>query len=202
MKKHRKILKAAAIPAILTLGMGTLVLMPGLSSVLELQLNGGSPLFTLLTGHFVHHSLRHYIYDAAVFLALGAVVVRDHGLRSFLILTLGSALTVSLLLPLLAPQFASYRGISAVDTALVALVACRFLRDGNRLFRLAAAGTLIGMMLKFSYEIAFAQNVFVQETSFVPVVAAHLIGALWGILQWNFENGKRSIRKKLSFLFL
>lgn len=175
-------IKAAWLPTLITLGMAALAAMPGLSAALELRLDAPSPLFTLLTGHFVHHSWRHFLYDAAVFVALGSVAARQHGARAVLWTTLGTALAVSLLLPVVAPQFASYRGISAVDTALVAWVAWDLCRDTSRLLRVAAMGTLAGIMLKSGYEMVFARNLFVTDTGFAPVAAAHLVGAVCGIL--------------------
>ena len=84
------------------------------------------------------------------------------------------------------PEMESYRGLSGLDTALFGLVVADLLgrrlveRDWNSaiLFLLL----LFGLVTKMATEIGLGTNLFVSDTSFVPVPLAHLIGAATGLL--------------------
>lgn len=169
------------LPAVLTLFMALLCAMPGVSTTLELHPHAPE-FYTLLTGHFVHYTWRHFFYDGAVFLVLGTIV----GTRNLITLTGITTIAVSLLLPVVAPEFTVYRGISAADTALVAFAACNLARDANRFRRIAARLVLAGILLKSGYETVTGECFFVSNEGFAPVAAAHLIGALCGIAIYYF----------------
>ncbi|MDD2478412.1 MAG: rhomboid family intramembrane serine protease [Victivallaceae bacterium] len=173
-------MKAGVIPAILTLLMAVLMLFPELSGMLELRLDQPLRLPGCLTGHLVHYSWRHFALDATVFLALGTVAVMHGGVKRFLAICVTAMLTVSLALPLLSPELTAYRGISGVDTALVAAAAVYLLKDRVITVRFVALATLLGILLKSLFEYRSGISLFAGNDLFEPVASAHIIGMLCG----------------------
>ncbi len=176
----KNILKDLWLPGAIAALMAVLMLLPELSARLELC-PGRSPLYTWLTCHLVHYTWKHFLYDTVVFLALGMVVIRQYGMKWFAGLCIGSGLVIALVLPFAAPQFTVYRGISGIDTALVAAAALVLLGDKSLFWRIAAGITLAGIVAKFGYETFVGNGVFVAEESFAPAGAAHLTGLACGI---------------------
>lgn len=80
---------------------------------------------------------------------------------------------------------AAYRGLSGIDSALLALLFVELWRDADRpMHRAMASACAAGFLLKISFELATGTNVFVESmgpaTSGVPL--AHLAGAASGFL--------------------
>lgn len=187
MKIYFNILKDLWLPGVITALMAVLMIFPEVSALFELR-PGSSPLYTWLTCHLVHYTWKHFLYDAAVFMALGLVVIRQYGIKWFAGLCLGSGIIIAMILPFAAPQFTAYRGISGIDTALVAVAAMFLLNDRNLFWRIAAGITLAGIIAKFGYETIMGAGVFVTEESFAPVGAAHLTGLICGIAMFALHQ--------------
>jgi rhomboid family GlyGly-CTERM serine protease len=141
-------------------------------------------LWRLFTGHLTHFSPDHLKWDLVVFVALGSLVeLRNR--RHFVFSILGGALLISLGVWWLQPQFANYRGLSGVDSALFGYLAVDIINlsraEGRRLPALAAGAALVLFVAKIVFELSTGRTLFVENNAgFAPVPLAHLIGAFIG----------------------
>lgn len=141
----------------------------------------------LATGHLVHWSAEHLLWDAAVFAALGWACAGRAPVRTVVALALGLPL-VAFAVRLGAPELATYRGLSGLDTALFALLVADLVRAAWS-GRARGPATALGLActaalaVKLGVE-AGGATLFVRGggTDFVPVPAAHLGGAVAGLL--------------------
>lgn len=175
----------------LTLCLGALAVvflrLPGWSEALEMNraaLAQGE-VWRLLTGHFTHFTVDHLKWDVAVFVALGALVeLRSR--RHFVAVLAGGALAISLGVWRLQPQFASYRGLSGLDSVLFGYVAADIFKLARADYRRGpAAAAILAMILfvaKIVFELVTDRAFFVNnEAAFAPVPLAHLIGVVVGM---------------------
>jgi rhomboid family GlyGly-CTERM serine protease len=140
----------------------------------------------LLTGHWVHWSPDHLLWDVGTFAALGAACeLRSR--RRFAICVLGSALAISAAVWGLLPELARYGGLSGVDCALFALLGTELWRerrrsDGRAALALAVA-LCAALALKLGFEWWTGGNLFVADLGarIVPVPVAHVAGAAVGL---------------------
>lgn len=141
-------------------------------------------LWRLLTGHLTHFTADHLKWDLVVFVALGSLVeLRNR--RHFLSCVVGGALLISLGVLWLQPQFACYRGLSGVDSALFGYLAMdiwTLSRADGRLWSAIVAGlAMASFVAKVVFELCTGRTFFVENTAgFAPVPLAHLIGAIVG----------------------
>ena len=102
-----------------------------------------------------------------------------------------TVLLAALLIPaavwLACPELQTYRGLSGIDSALLALLAVGVLRDalrpgGRRAVAVACAAVMLGFGAKLAYELATGAALFVdaEAAGFVPVPVAHAVGAAVG----------------------
>lgn len=88
----------------------------------------------------------------------------------------------------LRPEMQTYRGLSGVDSALVALMGTMLLREAVvlRQWRRVSAMALLfaGFAAKMIYEAGTGTTLFVNATAagFTPIVEAHLAGAVIGVV--------------------
>jgi rhomboid family GlyGly-CTERM serine protease len=174
----------------LTLGLGAFALFvflhQGWSEALEFSRTAlaRGELWRLFTGHLMHFSADHLQWDLVVFVALGSLVElrnRSHFVSS----VAGSALAISLGVWWLQPQFASYRGLSGVDSALFGYLAVDILNlsrgEGRRLPALAGGLAMTLFVAKIIFELSTGRTIFVENNAgFTPVPLAHLIGVIVG----------------------
>jgi rhomboid family GlyGly-CTERM serine protease len=135
----------------------------------------------VFTGHLAHWNGSHLFWDTLVLVALGAVCERAD--RTTFLLGIGAAsLVIGCLLPVLAPTTTSYRGLSGIDSALFALLAIQGRRAGNH--RWLGVAALVAFAVKCLWEWWTATPVFVENAiaGMVPVPAAHVAGAVCGVL--------------------
>ncbi len=131
-------------------------------------------IYRLLTGHLTHWTPDHLLWDAVVFLLAGAACERG-GRRRYAGLLAASAAGVSAAVWVGLPAMQLYRGLSGIDTALVAFVVITRLR-----VPWAAAGIgLIGA--KVLCEAASGGALFVDAAAFTPVPLAHAAGLAAGV---------------------
>jgi len=142
-------------------------------------------LWRLLTGHLVHFSTEHLLWDVGAFALLG-LLLPPLPLRRWARLLGGAALAISAGVWLLQPQFVLYRGLSGIDCALFGAVLVARLRvarrERDRVARAGIALVSLGFLGKCAYELRTAAAVFVAGTDFTPVPLAHLLGAAAGAL--------------------
>ncbi len=136
-------------------------------------------------GQFLHWSGEHLFWDLGMFAVLGFACESFAKKRYY-----GTLLIAMFLVPLgvaiFHPELQSYRGLSGLDTAIFSLFATVMLTRSLRNNELAQA-LLFGSMLilvfgKTLFEFTSGGVLFVQEANFTPTPAAHLVGALIGIV--------------------
>jgi rhomboid family GlyGly-CTERM serine protease len=162
---------------------------PGIADWLQFDRQAilSGELWRVLTGHLVHWSADQLFWDGLACGFLGSLCEReDRG--KFLRCVLVSALAIPLVLWFAAPQMATYRGLSGVDSTLFALAAIRIGREA--LFEKhwikfgLTAIVAAGFALKIGYELVTGATLFVDSTAggMTPVPLAHVVGALVGLV--------------------
>jgi rhomboid family GlyGly-CTERM serine protease len=137
------------------------------------------------TCHLLHWSLNHLLWDLGMFTTLGAIA-EVHIPRRYRWTLLLSALLIPAGAMWHHPEMETYRGLSGIDTALFGLIVADLL--GRRLMERDWKSAvwfsllLVGLMGKMLAETLSESNLFVSDTSFVPVPMAHLIGAVIGLM--------------------
>jgi len=164
---------------------------PSLQSALQFDRHAitAGEVWRIVTGHFTHWSFKHFLWDLAVFVALGAACERLN--RSKMIWTIASSIPMISLFA--APQQGTYRGLSGIDSALFVLLAVMTHQNHPRVIFLLLAG----FVLRSCYELATGHTIFVDNTAsgFVPVPLAHIIGGACGMVVglWPFAHSSRPI---------
>lgn len=141
-------------------------------------------LWRLFTGHLTHFGADHLIWDAAALLVLGILTETRERPTNFGRLLAGSAFAISLAVWFWEPRFATYRGLSGIDSALFGLACARLVGDGRRARHAFSvwlgALALGGFALKCGFELVAGATVFaaggVGGTPYSPVPLAHLVG--------------------------
>lgn len=139
----------------------------------------------LFTGHFVHWTPDHLMWDLLAFAVLGAVVEKESR-RMLVLVVFVSALAISLLL-LPDKTLSTYRGLSGIDSALLA--AWLVNQAGRSGLKPGRAGTVLPLVLLFlfgaksAFETVTGRTLFVEASgAFSPLPEAHLLGAAAGML--------------------
>lgn len=128
----------------------------------------------LVTGHFSHWSPSHLGFDLFAFVVLGAICERGDR-RLFATVMMATTLAVSLFLLAFRADVETYRGLSAIDSALWMLAVFDL---GGRRPRLAVTLSLL-FLAKVMIE-SKSGALFVDGMTLLPVV--HLIGAAVGFI--------------------
>ncbi len=119
------------------LALGLSLLSPATLWELDWGLLASEP-WRLVTGHLVHWSTEHLVWDLAVFLGLGVACELRSRRRTALALAL-AVVGIGWGARLWTPGLDVYRGLSGLDAALFTLLAARCLRGPSRAIRLAGA---------------------------------------------------------------
>jgi rhomboid family GlyGly-CTERM serine protease len=176
---------------LLTLGLAALALglhlLPGAREGLafdRLAFEAGEP-WRLLTGHWVHWSADHLLWDVGTFVALGIACERRSRARLAACLA-ASVLGIGALVAWGLTDLSHYGGLSGVDCALFALLVSELWREqwqgASRAAPALALGLALALALKVGFEWASGQAFFVANLGpgVVPVPAAHVAGAVVG----------------------
>jgi rhomboid family GlyGly-CTERM serine protease len=151
------------------------------------------------TGHLTHYDVDHLFWDLLMFVVLGAACERKHS-RLFAPAIVLMIAGISTAIGLVCEGVTVYRGLSSLDTALFVW----FLADQVRHAlvvdrdRMSAALWLVpaaGLVGKLLYEATTGQTLFVEATTFTPLVEAHLAGVVAGLLcsltiGWTAKAGR------------
>lgn len=161
---------------------------------LDWRLLGTEP-WRLVTGHLVHWSVEHLVWDLAVFVGLGAACEMRSRRRTAWTLALAAPL-IAWGAPLWTPGLETYRGLSGLDAALFTLLATRCLRGSAPAARVAGVLALVGFLGKVGWEISTGTPVFVSglphDQGVFVVPAAHLLGGLAGwVVGWPNGDGSQ-----------
>lgn len=151
---------------------------------LDVPFRNGLSVPRLLTCHALHWSGSHLVWDLAVFSLLGALCEMRHRPR-FVATLVASAVLIPLGIALLHPEISRYRGLSGIDSALFGLLAADLgrqrHREGDRTGALVMGLFLVGLAGKIGLECLQGDNLFVSDSSFVPLPWAHALGGLVGV---------------------
>jgi rhomboid family GlyGly-CTERM serine protease len=161
-------------------------IVPGLSEVMQYDRSAiaAGQWWRLVTGHFSHWSCDHLFWDLLMFLTVGVII---SNWRVWLSAVIGSLAAISLVLWTRFPDLLTYRGLSGIDTALFTVVVLGLLRSAwmRRDWAMAAIASAcaVGLAAKLAYESITGHCLFVDDSQagFVPVVAAHVTGAMVGL---------------------
>lgn len=147
----------------------------------ELSVSGAH---RVLTCHLLHWSTEHLMWDLAVFVILGAACEWRSPVRYAAALLL-SAVAIPLCIMWWLPGIDSYRGLSGIDTALFGLLVAdllvRRIKDRDWINALVFSLFLVGMFGKIVLEMNSGANIFVSDTSFIPIPLSHFVGAIIGL---------------------
>lgn len=153
----------------------------------------------LFTGHLTHWSAEHLLWDLLILLVAGAAV-ESLGRGRWVLSVAGSAVLISVGLWHWQDEMQIYRGLSGLDSALVATWAVALASRGGAdgLVQRGPAGRgiagrssrpkvlglflLLGLLGKSVLELTTGESLFVATKSagFAAVPLAHLLGGLWG----------------------
>lgn len=151
----------------------------------------------LFTGHWVHFSAKHLIYDTTVFGIAGWMIER-RGCRNFIWLCVLTPLAIGLSLLFSAPQISVFGGLSGLATAAVVFLALNGLSDrGN--WRWISIVALSATALKILFELLSGRFVFLSFTdaSITSVPLTHLVGALCALFTYSWSRAASSNDWKL-----
>lgn len=164
-------------------------LVPGLCHLLEVDWSkvAEGELWRLITGHLTHYDSGHLFWDLSMFAGLGLCCERRSVPQTAACIA-GSMGLISVLLPWISPEIGSYRGLSGVDSGLFVLLLMQLAVDGmtRREWMWIALPSLglAAFLGKISYEHLTGATLFVDSAAagFVPLPAAHLLGAAIGLV--------------------
>ena len=158
------------------------------SELTDLALSSGH-WWTLWSGHLLHYTMDHFIWDALMFVVFACLLWPVERWRMWLWLGIAAPF-ISIFVFWVEPALQEYRGVSALDTMLCVRFFVGFLRSDCRGERwLLGALPLFGITLKIGYEWIFGQALFVSDlgAGVVPLASAHFAGLIFGLLWGAFR---------------
>lgn len=170
---------------------------PGFPDVLVFEraaIEGGE-YWRLVTGHWVHFTTPHLLYNLVV-LGIAGAVIETRGYGSLGLLVLLAAALVGAVLFLAEPGMTRYGGLSGIATAAVTYLALHGINDPPP-WRYVAVAILIGLVVKFAAEFGAGQSLMpgVEHARFRTVPLSHAAGALAAALAF-FLSLWREYRRK------
>lgn len=139
-------------------------------------------LWRTFTGHFLHWTPSHLLWNVAAFTAFGSLL--EISSRRLLVVVLSVGLKViPVALLTFTPELEFYRGLSGLASALFVAAALEWFArarvEKSRLGSALALTALVGFAVKLAVEFVAGGTVFVAtDASFHSVPLAHLTGAL------------------------
>lgn len=202
-QKHQRLIQKGCPPlaGILLAECVTLVTLGvqcihGLPELLQWQRHGGVG-WTWITSHLSHWSWNHLAWDLFAFGLLSLLCLRLSPARYGTCL-LVAAVFIPMEVKVNQPLIESYRGLSGLDTALMGLVVAALWRQPvedlswgvSRWLAVFGGGSFLA---KTMYELTTGGTVFVASgnESFAPVISAHLVGFVCGLLVGSFKCSSR-----------
>ena len=163
-------------------------------ALLTLESIADGRLYTLWTGHLLHFTFEHFIWDALMFACFAALLWREQRWRLWLWLLMAAPL-ISIAVFWFDPQLTEYRGLSGLDTMLFARFCLGIgLRSKGWDRLLFGWLPLIGLSAKIFFECITGTAYFVSDLGpgVVPMPSAHLTGLLLGALWMLIDQQTRS----------
>lgn len=162
-------------------------LWPRLTSLLQYDRAAvmGGECWRVLTCQWTHWNFSHLLWDALMFLALGALCEQMRR-ATFMICVAVSAVLIPIVSAIAMSDMHYYRGLSGLDSALFVLFVVQLIRmnrSRDRVIAAVAAVSLGAFVLKTIYECMTGSMIFVQaQSTFAPVPLAHIIGGAIGLV--------------------
>ena len=189
--KPQGLVRRLPVITLLLVGSGVVIaLFPGWSSWLIYDRSAilSGEVWRMFTGHWVHFSTSHLIYDL---LALGIAgwIIETQKLPHFGWLCLLAPWLISAVLLWFEPQMKLFGGLSALATTAIVYLALFGLHDAAP-WRWVCLATLLGIAGKIIFETTTGRMIFVT-TDNVPVavsVASHISGVLIALLFYGWAK--------------
>jgi len=141
----------------------------------------GAAWWRLFTGHLSHYSGAHLGWNMLAFGLAAGWIERALGAWVLLRVVAASAFGIGLLLTGL-PGLAEYRGLSGINTALVAYLICHLALGAGPRLKGVAWGLAGLLVIKLGFEALTGASLLLSGGGvWVPLPAAHLVGALIGL---------------------
>ncbi|QDT07511.1 Rhomboid family protein [Rubripirellula lacrimiformis] len=168
---------------------------------LDFGLVAGGQVWRLISGHWTHFDASHLCWDLLMFVVLSAMCERRCGQKSawgYAVTIAASLLFISAAIRITCPEIATYRGLSGIDTGLFGWLVVdhsrQSWRSSNRLAAVVAATGLLALIGKLIFEAATGNTLFVDSSTFTPLVQSHLAGLAGGIAASTIHAlGRQSI---------
>ena len=158
-------------------GSAIVFALPAWSSLLVYERRAilSGELWRILTGHLVHFSLSHLLYNL-LGLLLAAWIIWRRGYRHFGTLCITSACTISCTILLFQPDLAVYGGLSGIVNAAILYAACMGLKEEQRWRRFSMVIIALCAVENSFSELFTGQPTLASTGAifFVPVPLAHL----------------------------
>jgi rhomboid family GlyGly-CTERM serine protease len=145
-------------------------------------------IWRMFTGHWVHFSISHLVYDLLV-LGIAGWIIENQKLPRFGWLCLVAPWFISAVLLLFEPQMKVFGGLSALATTAIVYLALFGLHDVSP-WRWVCLAALLGIAGKILFELTTGRTIFVT-TKDIPVavsVASHISGALIALLFYGWSK--------------
>ena len=159
---------------------------PALTQWLQLDFSAvtSGQWWRIWTGHLTHYDGQHLFWDLLMFVVLAAACERQHPRLFAPAITLmiaGISATVGFVC-----EESVYRGLSSLDTGLFVWFIAGQVRQSilgrDRVTALLWLVPGVGVVGKLLYEATTGQTLFVEATTFTPLVEAHLAGVMSGLI--------------------
>ena len=147
-------------------------------------LNG--ELWRVITGHWVHFSLQHFLYDTAAF-GIAGWMIEARGYKNFGWMCVLAVFVISGSMLLCAPSLQVCGGLSGLATAAVAFLALHGLEEKG-IWRWICGAALLLCAAKMSIELMTGDFLLLKAPGpFVPVPSNHIAGAMTalGVYAWR-----------------
>jgi rhomboid family GlyGly-CTERM serine protease len=164
---------------LLTISVGIYYL-PGVTPVLVYERRSvlSGELWRLFSGHLVHFSASHLLYNALA-LGLAGWIIEYRRYPRYVIVCVFSALLVSLAILTVKPDMTVYGGLSGIASASIVYFSLCAIREAGP-WRWIGGGTLLLTIVKIFFESMSDKPLFasIDTISFLPVPMAHVMGGM------------------------
>ena len=155
---------------------------------------GEGEIWRLFTGHVVHFSPAHLMYNLLVF-GISGYIIEKANYRRFGWLCFWLAASISVALFVLEPNMAYYGGLSGV--ACGTLYYCALMGLGkDRPWQLMSLLIVLFVPVKIAFEIYSSAPVlpYWEQQSFVPMHASHIVGCSVAVLFYLLNSLERQFQ--------
>lgn len=197
----RRLMGIPVITMTIALACVTASVFPGLCPVVIFDRHAllSGEIWRLFTGHLVHFSEPHLMYNLLVFVVSGYFIEKEDR-RLFGYLCFWLALVIGMSLLILKPDMAYYGGLSGIACGVLYYLAMMGLKRSK-------PWQVISLMIVFVVPVKIAIEIYdsasllpywVQQ-SFVPMHSTHMIGCAFAVLFYRFQSkGEKRINRQVT----